>query len=116
MTKIEYEGHNYLVQHVSHDPFYGRKDVYHVLTNNQKWCSSLIPELCGYHNVMSKGEKDIKYKQNPSIEIALKPYYIVNFKEDSFYDDNYDTEALKHEFPVDTDSYYELIYKEPYDD
>lgn len=115
-TKIQYNGHNYLVHHLYSDCFYGRKSVYHVLTNNQKWCGSIIPEICGYHNVMSKGERDIKYKRNPSIEIALQPYYTVEFKEDDFYEKNWDTEKLKKEFDVDTDSYYVFVYKRPYDD
>lgn len=115
-TMIQYNGYNYLVHHVSSDPYYGRKDIYHVLTNNPKWCGSLIPEICGYPNVMSKGEKDIAYKNNPSIIIALKPYYTVDFKEDRLYEEHYDLEEALKNFPVDTDSYYELVYKEPYDD
>ena len=114
--KIEYEGHNYLVVSVSHDPFYGRKDVYHVLTNNQKWCGSIIAELCGFPNVESKGLHDLNYKRNPSMLTALKPYYTVEFKEDNMYEKSFDMEAALKGFNVDTDSYYEFVYKEPYDD
>jgi len=110
--KIEYNGYNYLVVHVSHDPYYGRKSVYHVLTNNQKWCGSIIPYLCGFPNAESKGEHDINYKRNPSILTALKPYYTVDFVEDKRYE-RYD---LGDEFPIDTDSYYVFTYIEPYDD
>lgn len=115
-TKIQYNGHNYLVNHLYNDNFYGRKSVYHVLTNNQKWCGSLIPELCGYPNVKSKGEHDLNYKRNPSMLTALEPYYTVEFTEDNFYELAYNTEKLKKEFEVDTDSYYVFTYVEPYDD
>ena len=111
---IQYNGYNYLINHVVSDPYYGRKEVYHVLTNNPKWCGSLIPEICGYHNVMSKGEKDIEYKRNPSITVALKPYYTVDFKESDYYEMFDFSEFLPAQ--VDQDSYYEFTYKEPYDD
>ena len=115
-TKIQYNGHNYLVHHLYTDCYYGRESVYHVLTNNQKWCGSIIPELCGFPNVESKGEHDINYKHNPSMLTALKPYYTVDFKEDKMYEEHYDLEELVKEFPVDLDSYYVFTYKEPYDD
>lgn len=114
--KIEYNGHNYLVVYVSHNPYYGRKDIYHVLTNNQKWCGSLIPELCGFPNVESKGEHDINYKNNPSMLTALKPYYTVDFKQNDMYEKHFDMKAALDGFEVDVDSYYEFVYKEPYDD
>ena len=111
---IEYDGFNYLVKLVSHNSFYGRKDVYHVLTNNPKWCGSLIPEICGYPDVMSKGEKDIAYKRNPSMLISLKPYYTLDFVESDLYK-RYDLTSLLP-FKVDQDCYYEFTYIEPYDD
>ena len=114
--KIEYNGHNYLIVYVSHDPYYGRKDVYHVLTNNQKWCGSIIPELCGFPDVESKGEHDLNYKRNPSMLTALKPYYTVDFKQDDMYEKHFDMKAALDGFEVDTDSYYEFVYNEPYDD
>ena len=67
-TKIEYNGHNYLVIHVSHDPYYGRESVYHVLTNNQKWAGGIINEICGFPNAMSK-EKCLK-----KVDIDIKKY------------------------------------------
>lgn len=115
-TKIQYNGHNYLVHHLYSDCFYGRTSVYHILTNNQKWCGSIIAEICGYPNVQSKEEHDINYKRNPTMANAFKPYYTIDFKEDDFYEKAFDTEALKKEFEVDTDSYYVFTYKEPYDD
>lgn len=115
-TKISYNNHNYLIHHLYSDCHYGRKSVYHILTNNQKWCGSLIPEICGYPNVMSKGEKELLYKREPTIITAMKPYYTLEFKEDDFYEKAFDCDALKDEFPVDTDSYYVFTYIEPYDD
>lgn len=115
-TKYQFEGHNYLVHHLYSDCFYGRKSVYHILTNNQKWCGSLLPELCGYPNAQSKGEHDMNYKRNPSVFNALKPYYTVEFIEDKMYEEHYDLEDLVKEFPIDTDSYYVFTYIEPYDD
>ena len=114
--KIEYNGFNYLVHHLYSDNFYGRKSVYHVLTNNQKWCGSIIPELCGYPNCASKGEHNMVYKKNPTIQNALKPYYTVDFTDDKMYAEHYDLEDLVEEFPVDLDSYYVFTYIEPYDD
>lgn len=111
---IEYNGHKYLVIHLYTDCYYGRKSVYHVLTDNQKWCGSIIPELCGFSKVESKGEHDLNYKRNPTMENALKPYYTVDFVEDKMYEEHY--EGIKEEFGVDTDSYYVFTYKEPYDD
>lgn len=113
-TKIEFEGHNYLVHHLYSENNYGRKSVYHVLTNNQKWCGSIIPELCGYANVQSKGEHDIAYKHNPTMTNALKPYYTVDFVEDNLYQVGFNLRNL--DFKVDTDSYYVFTYVEPYDD
>ena len=84
-TKIVCGGNNYLIVHLYDDCFYGRKSVYNVLTNNQKWCGSLIPELCGYNNVDSEGIHNMNYKRNPTIINALKPYYKVDFIEDNFY-------------------------------
>ena len=110
-TKLEYNGYNYLVHHLYTDCYYGRKSVYHVLTNNQKWCGSLIPGICGFPNAMSKGEHDILYKKEPTMTNAMKPYYTVDFKEDNMY-----VMANLDGFDVDVDSYYVFTYKEPYDD
>ena len=115
-TKLQYDGFNYLIIPFSHDPYYGRKTTYHVLTNNQKWCGSIIAELCGYPNVESKGEHDLNYKRNPSMLTALKPYYTVDFRQDDMYEKHFDMNAALYGFEVDTDSYYEFVYKEPYDD
>jgi hypothetical protein len=114
--KIEYNGHNYLINHLYTDTYYGRKDVYHVLTNNQKWCGSLIPELCRFPDVESKGEHDLNSKRNPSMLTALKPYYTVDFKQDDMYEKHFDMKAALDGFEVDLDSYYVFTYKEPYDD
>lgn len=112
-TKIEYNGFNYLVHNVVNENHYGRRIIYHVLTNNQKRCGSLLPEIVGYPNIDSKGEHDLNYKRNPSMLTALKPYYEVDFVEDDTYK-KYDFEAIG--FPVDNDSYYRFTYVEPYDD
>lgn len=113
-TMIEYERFYYLVQPISLDNFYGRKAVYHVLTNNPKWCGSLIPQMCGYNNVISEGEYKYAYEKNPSLETALKPYYRIDFIESDLYKD-YDLRDLLP-FEVDQDSYYQFTYIEPYDD
>ena len=82
--------------------------MYHVLTNNPKWCGGLIPDLCGYSNIPSIGEHKLKYRNNPTITNALEHYYKVDFVEDNTYLNQYNG--------VDTDSYYVLEYIEPYDD
>ena len=115
-TKIQYNGHNYLVHHLYTNPYYGRESVYHVLTNNQKWAGGIINEICGFPNAMSKGEHDILYKREPTITNALKPYYTVEFKQDDMYEKHFDMKAALDGFEVDTDSYYVFTYKEPYDD
>ncbi len=115
VTKLQYGDFNYLVHHLYTDNQYGRKSVYHVLTNNPKWCGSILPEIVGYPNVVSKGERDIAYKRNPTITNALKPYYTVEFTEDKMYD-NADIQTALDGFEVDTDSYYVFTYVEPYDD
>lgn len=110
-TKIEYNSFNYLVHNVVNENHYGRRRTYHVLTNNPKWCGSLLPEICGYPNVQSKGEHDINYKRNPTMQNALNPYYTIDFVEDNMYVDYNDPT-----FKVDVDSYYRFTYIEPYDD
>ena len=112
-TKLQYNGFNYLIHHLYTDCTYGKKSVYHVLTNNQKWCGTLLPEICGYPNVESKGHHDVRYKNNPTITNALKPYYTVDTSEDNTYS-NLNTELMN--FDVDTDFYYIFTYIEPYDD
>lgn len=108
MEKITYEGFDYIIINDHNNPFYGRESVYHILTNNPKWCGALIPDLCGYPNVMSKGEHSLNYKRNPTFENHLKPYYTVDLIEDNRYENQFDG--------VDTDCYYEFKYIEPYDD
>ena len=115
-TKVELNGYNYLVIHLGTDLFYGKKSVYHVLTNNQKWCGNIIPDLCGYPKAESKGVHDVRYKREPTITNALRPYYTVDFVEDNLYQLLLDCESLKKKFDVDTDSYYVFTYIEPYDD
>lgn len=112
-TKIEYNGFNYLINPLYSEHNYGRKSVYHVLTNNPRWCGALLPEICGYPNAVSKGEHDITYKRNPTMQNALKPYYTVDSAQDSMYE-FLDTEKMG--FKVDTDFYYIFTYIEPYDD
>lgn len=107
---ITYKGYNYIVIHLYTDSSYGRKLVYHVLTNNPKWCGSLIPDICGYPNVMSYGEYKINYQRNPTLTNHLKPYYKVDLIEDNLYQNQYNDLAL------DTSCYYQFEYIEPYDD
>lgn len=113
-TMKEYQGHNYLVIHVSNDPYYGRKDVYHILTDNDKWACGIMNIIVGYPGVENKAKHDLHYKENPSMLNALKPYWECKFVEDDLYEKHYDLSDLP--FKVDTDSYYEFTYKEPYDD
>lgn len=115
-TKVQFDGFNYLVHHLSTDNYYGRKSVYHVLTNNQRWCGALLPEICGYPDAESKGIHDVRYKNNPTIINALKPYYTVDSKQDDFYEKHFDMKAALVGFEVDTDFYYVFTYVEPYDD
>ena len=114
--EVQYDGYNYLVIKVDYYPLYGRETTYHVLTNNQKYAGSILNKVVGYPNVDSKGEHAMRYKQNPTIENALRPFYDVKFVEDDLYEQHYDLSDLQDTFPVDTDSYYVFTYKEPYDD
>lgn len=117
MQKVTYKGHNYLVRHLYSENTYGRRRVYHVLTNNQKWDGGILNEVVGYPQVMSKAEKDLLYKQKPTMEVAFKPYWQCEFTQDDWYQklEPIDPKTLE-EFPVDTDSYYIFTYVEPYDD
>jgi len=112
-TKLQYNGFNYLVHPIYTDNTYGKKSVYNILTNNPKWCGSILSEICGYSNIESKDMHDIRYKQNPTMANALKPYYIIDTCEDNMYS-NIDTKAMG--FNIDTDFYYIFTYIEPYDD
>jgi len=109
MKKIIKNGYNYVVWHQYSENQYSFRAHYIVLTNNPKWCGSLIPELCGYPDVMSKGEHDILYKREPTMHNAFKPYYKVDFVEDDWVKHL----GLPKNFPVDTDSYYSFEYVEP---
>lgn len=113
-TMIQYEGFNYLVIPFTRDNHYGRKIVYHILTNNENWCANILSSIVGYPNVESKGLHDLHYLQKPSMSNALKPYYEVKFRDNGFYQRNYQLEKLN--FEVDDTCYYEFTYVEPYDD
>lgn len=108
---INYEGHNYIVIPIYHNSDYTKKDVYHVLTSNESWAVSKLPVVCGYPKVQSKVLHDVIYKQHPTIENALHPYWEATSHEDDTY--------LKYdlsEFGIDSSFYYEFTYVEPYDD
>lgn len=117
---VTYEGYNYLVIPVYANSFYTRKYVYHILTNNQKYCGAILNDITGYSEVEPKWLHDENYRKNPSILTALRPYYTVDFKQDNKYEEEYDFSTLIDEdgnkFPVDTDSYYVLEVTYPYDD
>ena len=117
---VTYKGYNYLVIPVYVNHFYTRRYRYHILTNNPKHCGAIINAIAGYPEVEPKWKHDENYKKNPSIITALRPFYTVDFKEDKKYEEEYDFSALVDEngnnFPVDTDSYYELEVTYPYDD
>lgn len=116
-TKIQCEGHNYLVIDAEHDNYYGRRVVKHVLTDNDKWAANIVKAVCGWEKVDTKGQHDLNWQRNPTIENGLKPYVEVKFTEDTMYQDKYDLRpAFDTTFEVDTDCYYVVTYVEPYDD
>ena len=106
---LEFEGHNYIVLHKYSTHQYTRKSVYHILTNNQKYCGAIINDIAGYSEVEPKWLHDERYEKNPCFENYLKPYYEVEFVEGDKYK-GCDVEC------VDTDSYYVLTITYPYDD
>ena len=108
---ITNKGYNYVVIHLYSENNYGRKSHYVVLTNNPKWCGSLIPDLCGYPDTPSKGEHELRYKHNPSPLTAMEAYYELDLVED----DSYKNFELPN-VDVDKDCYYSFTYIEPYDD
>jgi hypothetical protein len=110
-TLIKADGHYYLVIPVSHNCFYGRESVYHILTSNEKWAAKKLPDIVGYPNVESKALHDLHYKQNPIMSNAFKPYYKVETCEDNTYQD-YDFSSLG----IDNSFHYIFTYIEPYDD
>ena len=117
MEKIQYQGHNYLVDHIYSENRYGIRRTYHVLTNNPNWACGFMNEVVGYPNIMSEAEHNILYKKEPTMANAFKPYWKCEFVEDDWYEkyQPIDPMILKR-FPVDTDSYYVFTYIEPYDD
>ena len=44
-TIIEYNGHTYIVISFTSNPYYGREEVYHILTNNEKWAAKDIRDI-----------------------------------------------------------------------
>ena len=110
--KIQFEGHNYLIVHLYSEHQYGYRAHYLVFTNNQKYAASIAQELCGYGNVDSESLHNMKYKRNPTMENALRPYCNTKFVEDNIFDGYCDDPN----FPVDKGSYYQVDYREPYDD
>lgn len=110
-----FDGHyNYVVIPVSKKWHSTQKSVYHVLTDNPKWCADHLPMIVGYSKIESKGLHDLNYKRNPTMENALKPYYSVEVKEDKRYIGQKDLNS--DSFPIDPSFYYEFTYVRPYDD
>lgn len=112
-TLIEFEGNHYLVIHLYSTHQYTQKRVYHILTDNQKYCGNIINIIAGYTEILPKWKRDEIYNQHPCFENYLTPYYEVEFVENKDYE-CYDFSDLQ--FPVDTDSYYVLTITYPYDD
>lgn len=102
--------YNYVVIPISTTHYGTHKSIYHVLTDNPKWCANDLPIIVGYPNVENKGLHDLNYKRNPTMENALKPYYQVEVKEDEKYIGRKDLTL------VDLSFYYEFTYVRPYDD
>lgn len=115
-TVIEYNGHTYIVTLFSSNPYYGREQVYHILTNNGKWAAKDVEDIMSAicPKSISRVEWEIKYNENPTFSNYLIPYHTIKLVEDNSYKKNYDNNA----FPVGIDltSYYEYTYKENYDD
>ena len=109
--KIQFEGYNYLVIHLYNENQYGHRAYYNVLTNNPKYCASLLPELCGYKSDLdNEGLHDLRYKREPTPYNAFRPYYKAKFVEDNMYETICPVEK---DFQVDRDSYYSFEYVEP---
>lgn len=61
-------------------PYYTRRTVFLIFTNNPKWCAKILPSIIG-DDTISKGVHDYKYKQSPTIANALTPYHTVTYNE-----------------------------------
>lgn len=69
VTVIEYDGHTYVVALFSSNPYYGRKQVYHILTDNEECTTKDVEEIMSVicPESISREEWEIKYN-----EIILK--------------------------------------------
>ena len=113
---IHRDGYNYIVNHLYSDSHYGHESVYHIHTNNPKWACGIMNEIVGYPDVESKEEHDMRYKREPNILNALKPYWkceFVNHEDVCFYPTS---DGEYGHVDVDLDGFYIFTYVEPYDD
>lgn len=60
---------------------YTRKTIILVFTNNPKWCGGLLSTIVG-DNTISKGVRDYRYQQEPTIMNALIPYHTVKYNDE----------------------------------
>lgn len=115
-TIIEYNGHTYIVIPFTSNPYYGREEVYHILTDNEKWAAKDIRDIMSAicPKSISRGEWEVRYNENPTFSNYLIPYHTIKLVDDNFYQRNYDRET----FPkgIDLTCYYEYTHKENYDD
>ena len=96
-----YNGYIYNINKVYHNPYYTKKTVYHIHTNNPTWAGSVLPKVLE-DDSMPIGEYRLLNQREPSFENSLRKHHQLSFIED----------------PQDKvfGGYYEYTIIEPWDD
>ena len=110
----ECEGYKYIVLNVFNCNEYGQKRVYHILTDNQKWCGKVIDKIMNDGSI-NRGLWQTIYDRTKSIFDYLKPFHSIEYIDDAEYANRYP--GIKDTYPsMDLSGYYEYIYERKNDD
>jgi len=95
---------------------YTRKKVYHIYTDNPKWCGKILPEVVNDTSIDVGTRTYWLERTNNSIEWGLKPYHKISFKDIEELDEDiceiYNFESIG----IDSSGVYEYEIIYPYDD
>ena len=110
----ECEGYKYIVLEVFYANDHGTKKVFHILTDNQRWCGKVIDNIMSDGSI-SRGLWQTIYDKTKSIFDYLKPYHSLEYIDNDDYEHRYP--GLKDTYPsMDLSGYYEYIYTRNNDD
>lgn len=88
------EFYNGILYKVEYQPnlstnYYGRRKAYFIETEEENWSkariaiASIMEDILGYKqgSIVSKGQHQMKYQVNPTMQNAFAPYYEFSFDE-----------------------------------